>query len=62
MSIPRFRTADGRHIQRSRGSEDADDLEPDVSRFGAPLVFDAQGNLVSGTPSAQAEPLDESGE
>lgn len=55
---PRVKAADGRYLERVRGGEDADDHERDVDRFGAALEFDAEGNLVSGTPS----PVDDAAE
>jgi len=41
---------DGTVVKATPERDAGADLERDVSRFGEPLVFDAEGNLVSGKP------------
>jgi len=43
---------DGSEVRRTPDKDDGKDLERDVDNFGAPLQFDAEGNLVGGKPPA----------
>lgn len=58
MSGPKVETADGRQVERHPERDEALDMLRDVDRFGESLVFDEQGNLVSGTPSAPEPALE----
>lgn len=51
----KVRLPDGTVVKGTPERDAAADLERDVSNFGEPLKFDAEGNLVSGKPKPPPE-------
>lgn len=47
---PKVKLPDGTVVEATPENDASVDLERDVSNYGEPLVFDAEGNLVSGKP------------